>query len=63
MDLARHGLAVAHLLDQTKQLRDDGGDATATRNEDDIIKRFNAPLHASIRTVNKSAICVPRTMC
>src|ERR1700733_5393480 len=58
----RDGLAVPHPLDQVQELTCNGGDATATSEEDYLIKRCHLPVHATIWSIDECPIGLVRTL-
>ena len=55
----RDGFPVSHPLDEVQQLTDDGGDAAAARDENDVIEGLQAPPHSAVRPVDESPVGVP----
>ncbi len=60
MNLFGDGFAVAHLLDEVEELRDDGGNAAPASEEDDGIKGGEVALHAAIGSVEEGAVGLVR---
>lgn len=56
VDLFGDGFAVAHLFDEVEELRDDGGDAASTSEEDDGVEGGEVTLHAAVGSVEESAV-------
>src|SRR6266581_3897907 len=51
LDALGHCFAVSHSFNEIQQLANYGSNTAAASNEDDMVKSFDAPLHASVRAV------------